>query len=236
MTQQLEILLIEDDKDIQETVCTLLESEGYHLLIADNGKTGLELFSPNTQLVILDIMMPGMSGYDVCKKIRETSCVPILFLTAKSGENDKLIGFRSGGDDYLTKPFSYMELSARVAALLRRYRTYNNSCSNDITSNWLEMSSLRINLNYNQVYRKDQEIELTDTEYGILLLLMKHPHKIFSIQNIYESIWNEPYYPTCNNSVMVHIRNLRCKLECDHKKNKYILTEWGKGYRFGYSE
>lgn len=187
MTEPIEILLIEDDKDIQDTIRTLLEGEGYRLLIADGGEAGLRLFSRATQLVILDIMMPGMSGYDICREIRKISYVPILFLTAKSGENDKLIGFRCGGDDYLTKPFSYAELSARVTALLRRYRTYNTAPPDSHSSEWLEAPSLRVSLSCNLVYKGDQKINLTDTEYAILLLLMKHPAKLFSIRNIYES-------------------------------------------------
>ena len=193
------ILIVEDDPDIRDGVRILLAGEGYHILEAENGLRALELFDPEVDLVILDIMMPGMSGLRVCEELRKTSAVPILFLTAKSQESDKLLGLTAGGDDYLAKPFSFAELSARVKALLRRYCVYQG---------------------------------LTETEYKILRLLMQNPQRIFSIQVIYETVWNEPYYYVSNGTVMVHIRNLRMKVEDDPQKPTRICTVWGKGYRF----
>lgn len=228
------ILIIEDDKDIRDTVCLLLEGEGFHISQAANGDEGISLLSGETNLVILDVMMPGRSGYEICKEIRKFSFVPILFLTAKSKDNDKILGFTSGGDDYLTKPFSYAELSARVKALIRRRHEYDKE--NDpmtATDSWIELQGIRINNTQNEVYINQQERTLTETEYEILLLLMRYPSKIFSVKNIYESVWQEDFSLSYSNTVMVHIRNLRAKIEEDPQSPQYILTVWGKGYRFG---
>lgn len=229
------ILLIEDDADIREGVRVLLTSEGYSVLEADCGKQGLSLLNSNIDLVILDIMMPGMSGLRTCEEIRKKSNVPVLFLTAKAKESDKLIGFMAGGDDYLTKPFSYAELLGRVKALLRRYHQYQgkNMVEGMETKEFLEMAGIRINQQYNEVQVKGKKVELSNIEYHILLLMMQNPKKIFSSQNLYESVWNEPYFYNCNSTVMVHIRKLRVKIEESPQEPQYINTVWGKGYRFG---
>ena len=189
--------------------------------------------SPNIHLVILDIMMPGISGIQVCETIRQFSYVPILFLTAKSRESDKLLGFMAGGDDYLIKPFSYSELYARVKALLRRHHIYDKEFSSPLSKEeWLEASGIRINQRKNEVFLNNNEIILTEIEYEILLLLMKYPGKIFSVENIYESVWEEPFYSNSANTIMVHIRKLRTKIERDPQNPKLIQTVWRKGYRF----
>lgn len=232
--QNSKILIVEDDADIREGVRILLESENYQVTEADNGRKGLELLEEDTDLVILDIMMPGMSGLRTCEELRKRSNVPVLFLTAKSQESDKLIGLMAGGDDYLSKPFSYAELLGRVKALLRRYQVYRGKAEEkeEETEKYLELSGIRINEEFNEVYVDGEEKELSNIEYQILLLMMRHPRKIFSAQNLYESIWNEPYFYTCNSTVMVHIRKLRVKIEKDPQKPEYIKTEWGKGYKF----
>ncbi len=228
------VLIIEDDADIREGVRILLESENYHVDEASNGRAGLELLTPSTDLVILDIMMPGMSGLRTCEEIRKFSNVPVLFLTAKALESDKLIGLMAGGDDYLPKPFSYAELLGRVKALIRRYNTYKGKTipATDTEDLYLTSGDIRIHSIFNEAYIKNEKIELSDIEYHILLLMMQHPQKIFSAQNIYESVWNEPYFYSCSSTVMVHIRKLRVKIEEDPKYPKYIRTVWGKGYRF----
>ena len=226
------ILLIEDDADIREGVRVLLTSEGYSVMEADCGKKGLQLLNETIDLVILDIMMPGMSGLRTCEEIRKKSNVPILFLTAKAKESDKLIGFMAGGDDYLTKPFSYAELLGRVKALLRRYQG-KNAVEGKKVEEYLEMEEIRINQQYNEVQVRGEKIELSNIEYHILLLLMQNPKKIFSAQNLYESVWDEPYFYNCNSTVMVHIRKLRVKIEKSPQEPRYISTVWGKGYRFG---
>ena len=228
------ILIVEDDADIREGVRILLESEDYMVDEAENGRKGIENLRDDTDLVILDIMMPGMSGLRTCEEIRKMSNVPVLFLTAKVQESDKLIGLMAGGDDYLTKPFSYAELLGRVKALLRRYKVYmgKNETSDSQEDNYIKISNIRINRNYNEVFVDGKEKDLSEIEYRILFLLMEHPHKIFSAQNLYESVWNEPYFYSCNGTVMVHIRKLRVKIEEDPQNPRHITTVWGKGYKF----
>lgn len=229
-----QVLIIEDDADIREGVRILLESEDYSVTEAENGRRGLELLDENTDLVILDIMMPGISGLRTCEEIRKVSNVPVLFLTAKAQESDKLIGLMAGGDDYLPKPFSYAELLGRVKALMRRYNVYRgrDGGSSGQEEPYLEMAGIRIHESFNEVYVDGVEKDLSDIEYHMLLLMMRHPRKIFSAQNLYESVWNEQYFYSCNSTVTVHIRQLRVKLEKDPKHPKYIKTVWGKGYRF----
>ena len=229
------ILIVEDDADIREGVRILLEGEGYSVSEAENGRKGLELLKEETDLVILDVMMPGMSGLKTCEEIRKVSYVPVLFLTARSQESDKLIGLMAGGDDYLAKPFSYSELLGRVKALIRRWKIYRGKeePEQEQTQSYIELAGIRLNEEFNEVTVKGENVEFSDIEYNILRLLMKYPGKIFSAQNLYESVWNEPYFYNCNFTVMVHIRRLRVKIEEDPKNPKLILTVWGKGYRFG---
>lgn len=228
------ILIIEDDIDIRESVRILLEGEGFCVEEASDGLDGLKKLSQDTLLVILDIMMPGISGLKICEEIRKISFVPILFLTAMSNESDKLIGFMAGADDYLVKPFSYAELLARIKALLRRHQVYDQKGSRSAEKEeWLERHSIRISTLQNTVFYQDSELSLTEIEYNILLLLMRYPNKIFSYQNLYESIWEEPFLSTSSNTIMVHIRNLRAKIEENPQKPKVIQTVWGKGYRLG---
>ena len=228
-----QILIIEDDRDIREGVRILLEGEGFHVQEAANGLDGLKKLSLQTDLVILDIMMPGISGLQTCEEIRKVSYVPVLFLTAKSKESDKLAGFLSGADDYLVKPFSYAELSARIKALLRRHQEYDRNSVPASVDDWLEKHGIRISCSHNLVFLQNTEIRLTDIEYRKLLLLMKYPGKTFSLQNLYESIWEEPFLSTSANTVMVHIRNLRTKIEETPQQPKIIQTVWGRGYRLG---
>ena len=233
MTER-KIMIIEDDEDIREGVRILLESEQYLVMEAENGAQGLELLEPDVSLIILDIMMPGMSGIRTCEEIRKISNVPILFLTAKAQESDKLLGLMAGGDDYLPKPFSYAELLGRVKALIRRYTVYMGSSviPEERQEEYIEQSGIRISKFFNEVFVDGEEKKLSNIEYQMLLLLMRHKGKTFSAQNLYESIWNEPYFYSCNSTVMVHIRNLRMKIEKDPKNPRYIRTLWGKGYRF----
>lgn len=228
------ILIIEDDEDIREGIRILLGSENYQITEAADGFEGLKLLSENTDLVILDIMMPGISGLKTCEEIRKTSVVPVLFLTAKTQESDKLIGLMAGGDDYLTKPFSYAELLGRVKALLRRYQVYRGKKEEPAGTkeDYIDAGRFRVNDTYNEVYVAGNEVSLSDIEYQILRLLMQYPKRIFSAQNLYESIWSEPYFYSCNATVMVHIRNLRKKVEEDPNTPSAITTVWGKGYRF----
>ena len=232
------ILIVEDDPDIRDGVRILLTGEGYRIREAENGLRALEMMGPEVDLVILDIMMPGMSGLRVCEEIRKNSTVPILFLTAKSQESDKLLGLTAGGDDYLAKPFSFAELSARVKALLRRYCVYRGKAQAGVQAENTMLSSggIRLALDCNRVWVDEREVDLTETEYKILKMLMQNPQRIFPVQVIYETVWNEPYFYISNGTVMVHIRNLRTKIEADPQKPQRICTVWGKGYRFAAGE
>lgn len=228
------ILIADDNAEIREVVNVLLSSEGYEIIEAVDGEDALNK-ADQADLIILDIMMPKMNGYQSCVKIREKSNVPILFLTAKDMDSDKTLGFSSGGDDYLAKPFSYNELTARVKALLRRYYVYKGKESSEpanVEKKNLSIGEVTLDLKNEIVYVNDKKVELTDIEYQILYLLMNNKKQIFSAQHLYEKIWDEPYYYSANNTVMVHIRNLRKKIEEDPQNPKYVKTIWGKGYRF----
>lgn len=224
------IMIADDDPDIREVVRILLESEGFRIVEAVDGDDAISKIDPAIDLYILDVMMPGKSGYQVCRAIRAASTAPILFLTAKSQDGDKSMGFSSGGDYYLPKPFSYTELTARVKALLRRYYVYRGKESEE-SKEKIVIRDLVIDRQTCEVRLAGAEVQLTDIEYRMLLLMAENRRKVFSAQNLYESIWNEPYFYSCNNTIMVHIRNLRRKIEPDPDNPQYIKTVWGKGYR-----
>ncbi|MDS0526308.1 response regulator transcription factor [Clostridium sp. SHJSY1] len=226
----MKILIADDNEEIREIVCVLLESEGYKVIEAINGQDAVNKVDESIDLIILDVMMPVKSGFKACLEIREKTSAPILFLTAKSQDSDKCMGFSVGSDDFLSKPFSYAELVSRVKALLRRYYIYKGKEKNDLTG-LIILDGLKINTTSTEVYIDEKEVILTEIEYNILLLMAKNRKKIFSAQNLYESVWKEPYFYSCNNTVMVHIRNLRSKIEPDPQNPKYIKTFWGKGYR-----
>lgn len=230
MMETKKILYADDDPEIREALRLLLNCEGYQTVEAKNGEEVLMLMDDTVDLVILDVMMPGMNGFTACSRIREHYAVPVLFLTAKTQDSDKTLGFSSGGDDYLVKPFSYNELINRVKAMLRRYYVYGSKTTE--RSNLIHCcGNIEIDPERSLVTQDGNEILLTDIEYRILYLLASHPRMIFSVQNIYESVWNEPYYYTYNNLVMVHIRNIRRKLGDDPQNCHTIRTVWGRGYR-----
>lgn len=230
MKNATKILIVDDDPEIREIVRVLLESEGLTTLEAADGATALSAFSDDVDLVILDIMMTGMSGYQVCLKMREQSNVPILFLTAKNKDSDLTLGFSSGGDDYLAKPFSYAELLARVKGLLRRYQTYKGKTGLDDETP-LEWRGIVLYQNRNEAWKDGEELNLTDKEYQILKLMLAHRGRLFSAQNLYESVWEEPFFYSSSNTVMVHIRRLREKIEKNPQEPTLLKTVWGKGYR-----
>ena len=219
------ILVADDEPEIREVLRMMLESEGYDIVEACNAQEAVDR-TEGADLVILDILMPGESGIQACTKIREKSNVPILFLTAKSGEHDKVLGFSAGGDDYLVKPFSYMELLSRVKALIRRYRVYQKS--EDKAEKMIFYRDLTIDTELQSVTDNGKKISLTEMEYQILLLLVSNPRKIFSLYEIYEQVWKEDFFPSSGNTVMVHIRNIRRKLEKEGEP--YIQNVWGRGY------
>lgn len=223
------ILIADDSEEIREIIEILLTGEGYEVLTAKNGQEAIDLADDTIDLFILDVVMPIKSGFRACVEIRNKTTAPILFLTAKAQDSDKTMGFSSGGDDYLAKPFSYAELISRVKSLLRRYFVYQGktpvTCSTKLSS-----GDLTVDTDTKQVYLKEKEIFLTDIEYQMLALLLRNQKKVFSAADLYEQIWQEPYFYSANNTVMVHIRNLRKKIETDPQNPQYLKTVWGKGY------
>lgn len=232
------ILVVDDNAEIREIICVLLGGEGFEVIEAADGAAALQTVREKEfDLIILDIMMPGLNGYQTCLEIRKNSNAPILFLSARTKDSDKTLGFSSGGDDYLAKPFSYNELISRSKALIRRYQVYKGKDNKrepaklDKTSSVLTCRHLEINTDKEEVRSDGMLLELTDTEYAVLLLLVRNRRQIFSAQRLYEAVWDEPYYYGANNTVTVHIRNLRLKVEKDPKNPLLIRTIWGKGYR-----
>ena len=230
MEPRRKILIADDDPEIREVIRLLLTGEGYSITEATDGIKAVEALDDHTDLVILDIMMPGMNGLSACEQIRGRSDVPILFLTAKSQDSDITVGFSAGADDYLCKPFSCSELIARVKAILRRYCVYGAKKTSP-EENVIRIGNLSIYPEEGRAISDADEVPLTDIEYQILLLMAQNRKRIYSVQNIYELIWNEPYFYSSNNTVMVHIRNLRKKLSDCGISGDLIKTVWGKGYR-----
>lgn len=226
------ILIVEDDQDIREVVTILLGREGFKTLQAATGEEALEEIARNPDLIILDVMLPDLDGYEVCRRIRKVSLAPVLFLTAKGSVHEKTAGFEAGGDDYLVKPFFQEELMARIRALLRRYEKYRGKEEIQPDEQYLEAGRFRVGREFNEVFKDGKAVTMTDIEYKIFKLLVQYRNKIFSIQNIYESVWEKPYFYDANNTVMVHIRRLRMAIEDDPRHPSYIRTEWGRGYRF----
>jgi len=223
------ILVVEDEREIGLLLKKYLEAENYDVVCAEDGKKGLKIFNDDLfDLVISDIMMPEMDGIDLCKAIRKTSNVPIMFLTAKDDEVDKLLGLMHGADDYITKPFSIKEVVARVKAMLRRYLELSQGV---IPVSILEGQGMSIDFSNNTVKKHGEEINLRTKEYEILELLAKQPDKVFSKGQIFEKVWGSEYLGD-DNTVMVHIRRIRNKLEDDPNEPKYIRTVWGLGYKF----
>lgn len=226
------ILIVDDEQEIADLVEIYLVSDGYKVFKADNAQDGLDILDKeDIHLVLLDIMMPGMSGLEMCKKIRETNNIPIIMISAKSTDLDKILGLGTGADDYVAKPFNPLEVSARVKSQLRRYTQLNpNSNVHENVRNEISIRGLTINKDNHKVTVYDEEVKLTPIEFDILYLLASNPGKVFSTDEIFEKVWNEKVYEA-NNTVMVHIRRLRGKMKEDARKNKIITTVWGVGYK-----
>lgn len=229
MEERIRVLAVDDEPDLRNLVGIHLRSRGYEVLEAASGVEAVELMRSNRDidLVIMDIMMPGQSGVEVCAQIRSFSPVPVLFLTAKSQLSDKAEAYESGGDDYLVKPFSRSELLMKVESLTRRYRVYKGK------QNMTDAGDIRLDEKEGTVLRRGKRVELTDKEYAILRYFFRNRGKTLDVQSVYEGVWGEKFMPSSNNTVMVHILNLRKKLEEDPANPKLIRTVWGKGYRFG---
>lgn len=223
------ILVCDDDREIVDAIEIYLNQEGYHVLKAYDGEQALEVLkTESVQLVIIDIMMPKLDGIRATIKIRESNSVPVIFLSAKSEDTDKILGLNVGADDYVTKPFNPLELVARVKSNLRRYTSLG---SLNVTNNALFVAGgLCMNDDTKEVTVDGETVKLTPIEYNILLLLVKNQGRVFSIDQIYENIWNEEAIGA-DNTVAVHIRHIREKIEINPKEPRYLKVVWGVGYK-----
>lgn len=223
------ILLVDDEKEIIELIEIYLKNEGYELLKAPNGLAALELLQNHkVDLIILDVMMPKMDGIQACMKIREQNNTPIIMLSAKSQDIDKIAGLSIGADDYVTKPFNPLVLIARVKSQLRRYKQFNTARPAD--ENEIQIDDLIINFATHSVTVDDVPVKLTPREFAILKLLAVNRGIVLSMEKIYQDVWNEPFMES-KNTVMVHIRKIREKIEKDSQNPKFIKTVWGIGYK-----
>ncbi len=224
------ILVVDDDIEIAKSIKVYLSNQNYNVHIAGDGREALEIFeAEKIDLILMDIMMPKLDGNSATMLIREKSIVPIIMLSAKSEDVDKIMGLNIGADDYITKPFNPMELIARVNSALRRYARYGRTESEE-TDEVLRIGGIELNKETKQVKVDTEEVRITPLEYKILLLLMSHPGKVFSIEEIYEKVWEEPAYSP--ETVTVHIRRIREKIEINPKEPRYLKVVWGIGYKF----
>lgn len=225
------VLVLEDDKEIREGVEIYLKSQGYEVFQAADGVEGLEVIEKeDIHLAIVDIMMPRMDGISMVVKLREKYDFPVIFLSAKSEEVDKIMGLNMGADDYVTKPFTPMELLARVNSQLRRYRRFMERLGDKEENSRIHtIGGLEINEDNVEVTVDGEPVKMTPIEYKILLLLMKNPGRVFSAEEIYERVWNERAINT--DTIMVHVRNIREKIEVNPREPKYLKVVWGVGYK-----
>ncbi|MBQ2794219.1 MAG: response regulator transcription factor [Clostridia bacterium] len=228
----MKILVVDDEKDIREILRLLLENAGYEVLEAQDGVAAVGLLGEDrgVDLVIMDIMMPRMSGVEATEKIRAFSTVPVLFLTAKSFDSDKSSAYNAGGDDYLVKPFSAPELLMKVDALTRRYNTYGAKESENTEAIRLA-GGVVLFPEKREVMKNGEQIELRDKEYEVLVYLVKNRGRVVGADELYEAVWGEMSLPSSSNNITVHILNLRRKLEDNSSSPKVIRTVWGKGYQ-----
>lgn len=221
------ILMVEDEQEISELVVFYLKNENYQVTTCESGQTALEKIRMQAfDLAILDVMLPDISGFDLCQEIRKKYTYPIIMLTAKGEEIDKITGLTLGADDYITKPFRPLELVARVKAQLRRATQYSN-----LGRNILMVKGIELNVEKRKVFLNEEELYLTPIEFSILRLLMERQDQVVSSEDIFKEVWGEKYYVNSNNTIMVHIRHLREKLLDTGEKYKYIQTVWGIGYK-----
>ena len=225
------VLVVEDDKEIREGVEIYLKSQGYEVFQAADGVEGLEVIEKeDIHLAIVDIMMPRMDGISMVVKLREKYDFPVIFLSAKSEEVDKIMGLNMGADDYVTKPFTPMELLARVNSQLRRYRRFMERLGDKEENSRIHtIGGLEINEDNVEVTVDGEPVKMTPIEYKILLLLMKNPGRVFYAEEIYERVWNERAINT--DTIMVHVRNIREKIEVNPREPKYLKVVWGVGYK-----
>ena len=223
------ILVVDDEKEIRDLIDIYLSNDGYRVIKVANGIEALNVLkSENVDLIILDIMMPGMDGLEACMKIREDKDMPIIMLSAKSEDMDKIMGLTTGADDYVSKPFNPLELIARVKSQLRRYMQVN--VIEEVDESIVEVDDLYINTNTHEIKIGDRDVRLTPREFDILLLIAKNRGIVFSVKRIYEAVWKEEFMES-DNTIMVHIRKIREKIEENPRKPRFIKTIWGVGYK-----
>lgn len=228
--KMINILVCDDDKEIVDAIEIYLSQEGYHILKAYDGMQAVQMLQKeDVQLLIIDVMMPKLDGIRATLKIREHSSIPIIILSAKSEDVDKILGLNIGADDYVTKPFNPLELVARVKSQIRRYTKLGNMNIEDSQAVY-KAGGLMVNDDLKEVTVDGEPVKLTPIEYNILLLMMKNQGKVFSIEQIYESIWNEQAIGA-DNTVAVHIRHIREKIEINPKEPRYLKVVWGIGYK-----
>lgn len=226
--EKFNVLVVDDEKEIRDAIDIYLRGEGINVIKAKDGLEALEVLDKeDVHLVVLDLMMPRLDGMQTCIKIRETRNMPIIMLSAKSEDSDKILGLNIGADDYVTKPFNNLELVARVKSQLRRYE---KPLSIENSQDTIIIKDLLIDNINKKVVLRGNEVKLTATEYKILILLASHPGRIFSIKEIYEKVWEEAFYKS-ENTVTVHIRRMREKIEINSKDPEYIKVVWGIGYK-----
>lgn len=224
------ILIVDDEREIADLVAIHLANEGFRALKASDGAQALKMLDEGSiQLVILDIMMPGLDGLELCRRIRRRLNIPIIMLSAKSQDMDKVVGLSTGADDYLAKPFNVVELMARVKSQLRRYLRLNPNFE-AAGADRVVVGDLMVDKGRHQAIVGEHDVALTATEFDILLLLASHPGRVFSAEEIFRKVWKERYYSS-NNTVMVHIRKIREKIEDDPSAPNRIKTVWGVGYK-----
>ena len=224
------ILVVDDEKEIAELVEIYLVSDGYKVFKASNAQEGFDILEKqDIHLVLLDIMMPGMDGMEMCRKIRETNNIPIIMLSAKSTDLDKILGLGTGADDYVVKPFNPLELVARVKAQIRRYTQYNEGGKD--AGDIIDFAGLQLNRTSHACVYNEVPLTLTPIEFDILWLLCENRGKVISSEELFEKVWHEKYYKNSNNTVMVHIRHLREKMNTPAGKSDFIKTVWGVGYK-----
>ena len=229
--EQQTILVVDDNKEIVFSLGKLLEYEGYQVLKAYDGLEALETLKDHTvDLILLDVMMPKLNGLSALMKIRENNQIPVIILSAKTQESDKVSGLVMGADDYVEKPYDPAELTARIAAQLRRYHTWGGSAPK-AEEEQLVNGGVVLDKRTKKAIVDGEEVKLTATEYKILELLMENPGQVFSAEKIYERVWREMATGTVENTVMVHIRHIREKIEIDTKNPKYVKVVWGIGYK-----
>ena len=224
------ILIVDDEKEIADLVALYLRNEGYEVFLCYNGSDALNVIaSQRLDMAILDVMLPDVSGFDICTKIREEHCYPVIMLTAKGEEMDKITGLTLGADDYMTKPFLPLELVARVKAQLRRYKRYNAGVEND--ESVINVSGLVLNNKTHECTLNEKTLNLTPTEFSILWILCQRKGQVVSAEELFYLIWQDEYYVKNNNTITVHIRHLREKMGDSFEDPKYIKTVWGCGYK-----